>query len=481
MNPLKLTLLMLVGTSINLIAQTTNCEDPNFNDVQLTLETCNLSLDLCLDRFVLSNNSDAVKLNVFSNDIGSFDPCMSSIVEMPGYPKFGQAMQLPDTDNPACAAIYMPNNDAPESFLDTFFYAITLMDVCENTAEYCADGSGKIWNFWSQYEGEKEVSSIVVSSKQGSKFIPFQTINGPVNQGDYFFADGMDLPNSQANWNFTFHFSDETETTVPVHTSCSAPIFGLTHPAIVQGGEWISDPNEEQLMTPTTGYLAAPNNKENGVTISGTSLVENPVASISNTFSLTEITMVIVQVNSSILPIEISAFYAENNTEAIDVSWNVESVIGEEYMVLERSYDAENFEPLETFNSLSKGIYSYEDTNPVDAIHYYRLAIYNFDGDVTYSNVISNEWNSGKVGFSVFPNPASDLINIDVNNFYSSTHTGIKDIRIYDLVGKVKASIIPQSPRTVLNKNDFSLETGIYVVEVRQENGKSTTQKLLIN
>ena len=238
---------------MNAFGQTTNCEDPNFNDVQIDLNTCNLTLDLCLDRFLLQNNEDAIKLNIFSNDLGQFDPCSSSIVPMDGYPKFGQAMQLSDADNPACAALYMPDDDAPSSFVDTFFYAITVQDVCETTADYCEDGSGKIWYFWSQYEGEKEVSSIEVSSKKGSSFDVFYTIDGPIIQGDYFYVNGMDLPGSQANWNFNFKFADETEKTVPVHTSCSAPIFGLTHPAILDQGEWIPDPNEDPMMTPTTG------------------------------------------------------------------------------------------------------------------------------------------------------------------------------------------------------------------------------------
>lgn len=76
---------------------------------------------------------------------------------------------------------------------------------------------------------------------------------------------------------------------------------------------------------------------------------------------------------------------------------------------------------------------------------------------------------------SIYPNPASDSLNIK-----SSNNTIIRSINIYDL----KGSTVLTKDNVGLSENKISinlLEDGIYMVKVTSENGISIVKKLIIN
>ena len=96
------------------------------------------------------------------------------------------------------------------------------------------------------------------------------------------------------------------------------------------------------------------------------------------------------------------------------------------------------------------------------------LKIYNYALSQAQVNALSNQdFNSNNLKFSLYPNPATNLVNIDLA-------TELKSVEIYSLQGqKVLTS----------NKNQvdvFSLSKGMYMVRVKDvENGVST-QKLVV-
>src|SRR5690554_3014835 len=71
-------------------------------------------------------------------------------------------------------------------------------------------------------------------------------------------------------------------------------------------------------------------------------------------------------------------------------------------------------------------------------------------------------------GLSIYPNPASDMVNV-VSNSLSN-----KDIVITDLLGKtVLTANVNQSV------NISSLKSGVYMMQITQD-GKSATRKLIV-
>ena len=71
-------------------------------------------------------------------------------------------------------------------------------------------------------------------------------------------------------------------------------------------------------------------------------------------------------------------------------------------------------------------------------------------------------------GLSIYPNPANTVVNI------SSDLNGIKNVEIYDVLGK---QVIKTSTEMAVNVS--ALNAGVYMVKITQD-GKSATRKLVI-
>lgn len=86
--------------------------------------------------------------------------------------------------------------------------------------------------------------------------------------------------------------------------------------------------------------------------------------------------------------------------------------------------------------------------------------------DSQVTTLSSSDFNRENLSFKVFPNPANDILNIDMES-------DIKSIEIYSLLGqKVKVSNNKQT--------DISnLSNGVYMVRVEDVNGAVSTQKLI--
>lgn len=93
------------------------------------------------------------------------------------------------------------------------------------------------------------------------------------------------------------------------------------------------------------------------------------------------------------LPVTLVRFASEQSDKGIDIFWETASEINNDYFVLERSLNAIDFERIAVIsgagNSNSNKIYSYFDHNHYDGHVYYRLKQVDFDGQFSYSNVIS--------------------------------------------------------------------------------------------
>ena len=88
--------------------------------------------------------------------------------------------------------------------------------------------------------------------------------------------------------------------------------------------------------------------------------------------------------------------------------------------------------------------------------------------DAEVTALSTNDFEANDLKFSLYPNPANDIVSIDLE-------TEIKSIEIYSLQGqKVHSSKEKQV-------NISNLSKGIYMVRVEDENGSVATQKLIKN
>lgn len=124
------------------------------------------------------------------------------------------------------------------------------------------------------------------------------------------------------------------------------------------------------------------------------------------------------------LPIKLSYFDSKFKDGIVNLNWETESEINNDYFTIERSSDGINFESILTKkgagNSTSSRYYTATDLNPLEGYSYYRLKQTDFDGHFSYSEVQTVKNKGGKADdelkieiTSVVPNPFIDEFKVN--------------------------------------------------------------------
>ena len=197
------------------------------------------------------------------------------------------------------------------------------------------------------------------------------------------------------------------------------------------------------------------------------------VISAGNVSSFSPFTLATVTAASD-LPVELVNFIVKKDNKEVDLEWATLSETANDYFAIERSSDLNQFEKIGTIdgngNSNQLINYDFTDRNPLSGISYYRLAQYDFNGDVHYSDVRSVNFD-GDISILIFPNPIdNNLLSVDVNSNVETTGT----ISIVDIAGKElysQLNIISEGNNRVTLNVDY-LSSGVYFLRVNETNLK---------
>ena len=147
------------------------------------------------------------------------------------------------------------------------------------------------------------------------------------------------------------------------------------------------------------------------------------------------------------LPIELLSFTGKNQDDKNILSWTTASETNNDYFTLEKSSDANIFQPIAKIqgagNSTTILNYSFTDESPLSfgahqpvlsevegGVRYYRLKQTDFNGAFSYSKTIAINSNLKNVNdLLIYPNPAQ-------NNFTVEMPVEIFDILITDFTGR---------------------------------------------
>jgi hypothetical protein len=95
----------------------------------------------------------------------------------------------------------------------------------------------------------------------------------------------------------------------------------------------------------------------------------------------------------SVLPVTLINFEANYSSKGVELNWSTASEVNNDYFKIERSRDAENFETAGILNGNGstdiRHDYSFTDDAPLAGISYYRLAQTDYDGTVSYSDILA--------------------------------------------------------------------------------------------
>jgi hypothetical protein len=177
-------------------------------------------------------------------------------------------------------------------------------------------------------------------------------------------------------------------------------------------------------------------------------------------------------VTSTPLPVTLVSFYGEIYSSKNILYWVTASETNNRFFSLQRSSDGNGFKTIAVIegagNSSQVLNYSFIDGNPVAGINYYRLEQTDYNGRTFLSNTIAlRNIVEFSDGFMVFPNPATDFINV---------LSRIKDDEI-EMLNASGSSVIKTRSK---NKIDISgLTDGIYFLRINSAENYPA-QKIII-
>jgi hypothetical protein len=170
------------------------------------------------------------------------------------------------------------------------------------------------------------------------------------------------------------------------------------------------------------------------------------------------------------LPVELIYFEGSLQENIVSLKWTTASEVNNNYFVLERSDDNQNFSPVGQIegagNSSSAMNYLFLDQLPRTGVYYYRLKQVDFDGNHSYSKIIAVNFNRLQ-SFVLAPNPAFDLLSIRATSGTDATVM----LRVIDS----KGSLVMNQPlhlKAGFSNTDVSvkdLPQGVYTVELISE------------
>lgn len=223
-------------------------------------------------------------------------------------------------------------------------------------------------------------------------------------------------------------------------------------------------------------WKSAGNGGVTGTTESG-SLVSGNSCSVPETVK--EFSPFTLGSSSSVnpLPITLMSFDASVCESSVCLAWQTASEINNDFFTVEKSNDGltwVGFAELQgAGNSHTILDYRTVDKSPFSGQSYYRLKQTDFDGGFAYSSIKSVYFdNPINQGFTIYPNPTRDIINIKGFQF------GVNHLKIYNSIGQEVTSsvtIISRNERT-LQISISDLKPGVYHLKTNYNSGSIIKQ-----
>ncbi len=168
------------------------------------------------------------------------------------------------------------------------------------------------------------------------------------------------------------------------------------------------------------------------------------------------------------LPVELTAFNAKcNNNGDVSLTWTTNSEINNDFFTIEKSYNGYDFTSIGVIqgagNSSNIINYNFTDSDK-DLSAYYRLKQTDFNGDFTYSDVISVKCEQNEKNIYAYVDNDQIIVNIESNKDEKVT------VNVVDARGRL---IYDSNMMTTKGMNSLSIDdaisTGIYFIRISSQ------------
>jgi len=172
----------------------------------------------------------------------------------------------------------------------------------------------------------------------------------------------------------------------------------------------------------------------------------------------------------TILPIELISFSTDCRDGVIYFYWTTLSETNNDYFTVEKSLDLENWtqvgQTIKGSGTINKMMNYKTNDEYISDKYYYRLKQVDFDGQFTYSHIITKECESDE-HINIYPNPTENNIFIDIKTKYNNKYI----IYLYNTIGEL---VTIKNIETEEGVNTFALTdkytNGVYYIKIFKNN-----------
>jgi hypothetical protein len=166
------------------------------------------------------------------------------------------------------------------------------------------------------------------------------------------------------------------------------------------------------------------------------------------------------------------------------LSWTTSSEQNNAYFTLQHSTDGTNFTTIAKVNSKAQNgnsatelNYSTINAKPNLGHNYYRLQQTDLDNKLSvHAQIVDLIWGTNGSTVSIYPNPTTDLLNIDLYAVTAQNTT----VKLLDMSGRVIRQVIAKSAAGMNNiqLSMGELASGVYTLQVFENNTLTHTSKV---
>ncbi len=191
---------------------------------------------------------------------------------------------------------------------------------------------------------------------------------------------------------------------------------------------------------------------------------------------------------SQVLPIELLEFTANPRDNYVELYWKTATQINNDYFVVEKSIDAQNWQQLVIVKGAGTSYVPLEylgiDSQPYEGINYYRLKQVDFDGTYSYSKIIAVKYSRNVATTNgepiLFPNPvgAGENLNIQFPANYMEVLVVLRDMMGREVFSK--AIVFEENNLLYAIPLDKELPSGMYLVTASSHRNLLFSKKIII-
>lgn len=186
----------------------------------------------------------------------------------------------------------------------------------------------------------------------------------------------------------------------------------------------------------------------------------------------------------NVLPVTVTGIKASLQNNKVAVEWTVENELNIVKYEVEKSVTGSGFSTAAVVEVLAgssaHNTYNWLDVTPAQGANFYRIKIYDRNGETRYTTVVKVISTKAVAGaISIYPNPVKGNI---INVLLSNQVKGNYQLRLTNIAGQVMytGSMNSENGNGVLVVNiNSKLTAGSYQLEVITPEGKRNTQKVI--